>query len=74
MAARRVIGIVLVALGVVSLVWGGVFWTDRDTVFDAGPIQVTTEKREGFKLPQVLGVLSFVGGVILLVVPDRRRT
>ena len=27
---------------------GGVFWTDRDTLLDAGPIQITRDEREGF--------------------------
>jgi hypothetical protein len=57
----------------VALVWGGVFWTDRDTVVDAGPLEVQTEETEGFALPPVLGVVSLIGGIILLVVPDRRR-
>jgi hypothetical protein len=73
MSAKRIAGIILVTLGMVSLLWGGVFWTQRETILDAGPLEVTTDKREGFALPQALGVLSLVGGIVLLVVPDRRR-
>jgi drug/metabolite transporter (DMT)-like permease len=73
MSARRIAGLVLVVIGVVALAWGGVFWTDRDTVIDAGPLEVTTEQREGIALPPVLGILSLIGGIVLLVVPDRRR-
>ena len=73
MSARRIVGSILMVLGIVSLVWGGLFWTDRDTVLDAGPFKVTTQEREGVALPQTLGVLSLIGGVLLLVVPDRRR-
>lgn len=73
MSGRRIVGLALVVVGIVALIWGGVFWTDRDTVVDAGPIQIQTEETEGFALPPVLGVISLVGGIILLVVPDRRR-
>lgn len=73
MTARRMVGLVLVVLGIVALAWGGVFWTDRDTVIDAGPLEVTTEEREGVSLPPVVGILSIVGGIILLVVPVRRH-
>ena len=73
MSTRRVVGLVLVILGIVALVWGGVFWTDRDTVLDAGPLEVQTEDREGFALPPVLGVIALVGGIVLLALPDRRR-
>jgi drug/metabolite transporter (DMT)-like permease len=73
MSARRIIGLVLVVLGIVALAWGGVFWTDRDTVLDAGPLEVQTEEREGFAVPPVLGIVAVIGGIVLLAIPDRRR-
>jgi hypothetical protein len=73
MSGRRGIGIVLIVIGIVALVWGGVFWTDRDTVVDAGPIELQTEQREGVALPPILGAIALVGGIVLLVIPDRRR-
>jgi uncharacterized membrane protein YidH (DUF202 family) len=73
MNARRMIGVVLVVIGIAALAWGGLFWNDKDTILDAGPLQVTTTEREGFAVPPVLGIIAIVGGVILLFVPDRRR-
>ena len=73
MSTRRTVGLALVVVGIVALVWGGIFWTDRDTVIDAGPLEVTTAEREGVSVPPVLGIISLVGGILLLVVPDRRR-
>jgi drug/metabolite transporter (DMT)-like permease len=73
MGAKRVIGLVLIVVGIVVLVWGGVFWTDRDTVLDAGPLEVTTEQREGVAVPPILGGLALVAGIVLLVIPNRKR-
>jgi drug/metabolite transporter (DMT)-like permease len=73
MGARKIVGIGLVILGVIALVWGGVFWTDRDTILDAGPLEVTTEDREGVAVPPVLGVIALIGGIVLLAVPARRK-
>ena len=73
MTTRRIVGVALVVIGIVALVWGGVFWTDRDTVLDAGPLEVQTEEQEGVALPPVLGILALVGGIVLLAVPSRRR-
>jgi hypothetical protein len=73
MSLTRVIGLALIVIGIVAFVWGGVFWTDRDTVVDAGPLQIQTAEREGFSLPPVLGGIALVGGIILLLVPMRRR-
>jgi hypothetical protein len=73
MNARRGVGIVLIIIGIVALVWGGVFWTERDTIVDAGPLEIATESREGFGLPPVLGVIALVGGIILVAIPGGRR-
>lgn len=73
MTGIRIVGIVLIVIGLVTFAWGGVFWTDRDTVIDAGPLQVQTEETEGFALPPVLGGIALVGGIVLLLVPQRRR-
>ena len=73
MTALRVIGVALIIGGIAALAWGGVFWTDRDTVVDIGELEVTTEQREGVAVPPILGIIAIVGGAILLFVPDRRR-
>jgi hypothetical protein len=72
MTAMRIAGLLLVVVGIVALVWGGVFWTERDTVIDAGPLQVTTEDREGVALPPVVGGIALVAGIVLLVLPARK--
>lgn len=73
MSTKRIAGLVLIVVGVVALAMGGVFWTDRDTVLDAGPLQVTTTEREGVAIPPIVGGLAIVGGIVLLVLPERRR-
>lgn len=74
MSGLRIVGLVLIVIGIVALVWGGVFWTDRDTIVDAGPLQVQTEETEGIAMPPILGAIALVGGVVLMLVPQRRRT
>ena len=73
MAARRIVGLVLVALGIIALVWGGISWTQEKNVVDAGPIQVQTEERKSLPMPPVLGGVALVVGAVLLLVPARTR-
>jgi hypothetical protein len=63
----KALGIVLVVLGIVGLVYGGISWTRRDTIVDAGPIEITTDKRESVPLPPVVGGLLLVAGIVLLM-------
>ncbi len=74
MSMKRVIGILLVVIGIVALVWGGVFWTREKTVLDAGPVELSTKQREGVALPRVLGIVALIGGIALIAIPERRRT
>ena len=62
----KALGIVLVVLGLVALIYGGITWTSRDTVVDAGPIEITKDKREGFAIPPLAGVVAVVAGVALI--------
>ena len=72
MTVRQVLGAALVVIGMVIFLWGGVFWTDRDKLIDAGPIQVTRQEHKGVALPPLFGLLTAVAGLAMLVVPSRR--
>jgi hypothetical protein len=61
------LGIVLVVLGILALIYGGVTWTRRDTVVDAGPIEITAEKKEHLPVSPIAGGLLLAAGVALLL-------
>jgi hypothetical protein len=64
---NKTLGIVLIALGLVGLVWGGFTYTTRQKVVDVGPIHATREKTHDVPFPPIAGALAFIGGVVLLV-------
>jgi hypothetical protein len=70
---RRIVGLVLVIIGLVSLLWGGISWTREKTIVDIGPIQARSQERERIPLPPIVGGLALVAGAILLVVRERSR-
>ncbi len=63
----KALGAVLVVLGVLALVYGGLSWTRKDKVVDAGPIEITADKTESVALPPVVGGLMLVAGIFLIV-------
>lgn len=67
MSGAKIIGIVLLVLGVLSLAYGGFSYTRDTTHMDMGPISVDVQERERVNLPVWLGVgLIVVGGGVLV--------
>jgi len=62
----KALGVVLVVIGLVALIYGGVSWTRKDTVVDAGPIEITTDKTESLALPPLAGIALLAGGIALI--------
>lgn len=66
-AVNKVLGIVLIVLGLFGLAWGGFAYTTREKLVDIGPIHATREQTHNVPLPPIAGALALVGGVVLLV-------
>jgi hypothetical protein len=63
----RAVAILLIALGLVGLIYGGVSWTRREKVVDIGPLEVTREHEKSLPLPPLVGGLCLAAGVVLLM-------
>ena len=73
MKAKLLVGILLIALGVISLAFGGITYTSQKKVLDIGPLQADTETKKRIPLPPVLGGISLAGGIVLVVVGSRKK-
>ncbi len=60
------LGVVLMAIGVIALVYQGFTYTTQKKVLDIGPIQATKEEHHTIPLPPVLGVVALVGGIAVI--------
>ena len=68
----KIIGLVLVVLGVLALVYGGVSYNRQRTVLDVGPFRATATEQKNIPLSPIVGGIALIGGVVLLVVPRKR--
>ena len=72
MKTTTIAGIVLILLGVVALMYQGITYTKTEKLLDIGPIHATTETQKTIPLPPVVGGLALVGGIVVLVLGERR--
>ena len=68
----KILGIILIAVGVLLFVYKGITYKTREKVFDVGPLQVTQEKTQTFPFSPVLGGAALVGGIVLLGFSGKR--
>ena len=71
-APAMLIGIALIALGLIALAYQGITYTTREKVVDLGPLKITAQKEKTIPLPPILGGLALAGGIVLVVVASRK--
>ena len=73
MTPVKIVGIILIVLGVAGLAMGGFSYTKESHQAKIGPLQLSVEEKQNINVPQWLGIASIALGVILLIVPGRRK-
>ena len=72
MKTNTVIAIILIIVGIVAFAYQGITYTSKEKVIDLGPVQVTAEKTRTFPLPPIVGGIALVGGILLLLVGNKK--
>ncbi len=68
----KTVGIILMIIGIVMLVWGGFTYTKKEKLIDAGPIQISADKKESVNWPPYAGGIALVAGVIVFITSKKR--
>ena len=63
----KIVGLVLIVIGIVALAYQGLSYTTRETVLEIGPLKATADRQHWISLPPVVGGAAVVAGVVLLV-------
>jgi hypothetical protein len=62
----RLIAILLIVLGLLALGYQGFTYVSRETVVDAGSVQVTADRERTVWIPPVVGGAAVIAGAVLL--------
>lgn len=71
MKSAKVLGLILIVLGILSFAYEGISFTTRKKIVDLGPIHASKDEKHTLPIPPILGGLLLVGGVILVLSDSR---
>jgi hypothetical protein len=72
MKPAGIVGIILIAIGILALAYGGFSYTTREKIIDAGPLQVSAEKKKTVPFSPILGGICLVGGIVLVLAGNKK--
>jgi len=74
MKPLAIIGIILLAIGILSLGYQGFTYVTKDKVAEVGPVQVTADREKTVWIPPVIGAVCLVAGVAMLLAGMNNRS
>ena len=72
MKPAGIVGIILIAIGIIALAYGGFSYTKREKIIDSGPLQVSADREKTVPFPPILGGICLAGGIILVLVGNKK--
>jgi hypothetical protein len=73
MNLSSIAGLILIVLGGLSLYFGGVPYKRHDEILRIGETRITTESKDMYEIPPVVGGAVMAAGAVLLVIGLRRK-
>lgn len=61
----KTLGVVLVAIGILMIVYTGFSYVTKDKVVDLGPIEINAETNHPVQWSPIVGVVLLVGGLVV---------
>ena len=68
----RIIGLILILLGLAGVAWGGFTYTKERHNVDLGPVDFEVTEKKTVPIPPIAGAVAVAAGLVLILV-DRRR-
>ena len=72
MKSTALIGVILIALGIVGFAVGHIGYTTREKVIDLGPIEVNADKKHTIAIPDIAAAIALLAGIGLLLAGQKR--
>tara|TARA_R110002074_G_scaffold130983_1_gene273085 strand:+ start:254 stop:463 length:210 start_codon:yes stop_codon:yes gene_type:complete len=68
----KFLGIILIIVGTVMFLITGISYTTEETIIDAGPLKISTDKENDLNWPPYAGGIAIVAGFVLMTVGKKK--
>ena len=69
----KIVGIILIVLGVLALAYQGIRYTAQEKLVDIGSLKITTTEKRTIPLPPIAGGIAIFAGVALILAERRKK-
>lgn len=69
----RILGIILIVVGILTLALPYVTFTKKEKVIDIGPIEAVAEKQENIPVSPIIGIVVLVAGAGIVIASVARK-
>jgi len=69
----KLVGIILIVLGVLALVYQGIQYTTKEKIVDIGSIKISADTKKTIPVPPIVGGVALVAGITLIFVERRKK-
>ena len=73
MKASVIVGVLLIVLGTAALVYKNFSYTSKETILQIGDLKATAETEKNIPIPNILGIVAIVAGVIIIAVGAKKK-
>ena len=68
----KVLGIALIAVGILMLVFRGFSFTQEKKIVDIGPVEINQKQKKSVDWPLYAGIITLGAGVVVLVAANKK--
>ena len=69
----KLLGIILIILGVLALAYQGIRYTTQEKLIDIGSLHVTTTEKKTIPLPPIVGGVAIIAGIALILAERKKN-
>jgi hypothetical protein len=69
----KILGVVLIIVGILMFVFGSVSFTHKEKVLDAGPVEINKKEKKTIAWPNYACGIAIAAGVLVLIASANKK-